>query len=392
MTRDDVRRLARRLRGGLAQQRRGGHRRPLQRGRDLQLPRRHRGRAGPRRRRRPRGSRTRRSGVLGGPLRAARHRRRGPRGRRLVALPPAGRQPARGVQQHLRLSLRRRRPVLRVHRVVDAHRAAARVEACGAACASAVDVLVVDDEPTLRETLAEALAADGLRVITAADGREALERFRADAARPRAPRPHAAAALGHRGVPHPAPRVERAHHHAHGQGQRDRQGRGPGAGCRRLRHQALQPARAAGTRPRPAAPAGRVPGVTAPRRCGRRACPAAARCGHRRPRRPSAPPRRHGARPSSPRPSSCWPSCCAIPGQVFSRDQLLERVWGYDYAGETRTVDVHVHWLRAAIEVDPAIRASCRPSAAWATSCGFRHIPAERSAPQPRPSPPAGPA
>jgi DNA-binding response OmpR family regulator len=41
-------------------------------------------------------------------------------------------------------------------------------------------------------------------------------------------------------------------------------------------------------------------------------------------------------------------------GQVFTRDQLLERVWGYDYAGETRTVDVHVHWLRAAIEADPA--------------------------------------
>jgi len=40
-------------------------------------------------------------------------------------------------------------------------------------------------------------------------------------------------------------------------------------------------------------------------------------------------------------------------GQVFSREQLLERVWGYDYAGETRTVDVHVHWLRAEIEPDP---------------------------------------
>jgi DNA-binding response OmpR family regulator len=41
-------------------------------------------------------------------------------------------------------------------------------------------------------------------------------------------------------------------------------------------------------------------------------------------------------------------------GQVMSRDQLLERVWGYDYAGETRTVDVHVHWLRSAIEADPS--------------------------------------
>ena len=42
------------------------------------------------------------------------------------------------------------------------------------------------------------------------------------------------------------------------------------------------------------------------------------------------------------------------PGQVFGRDQLLERVWGYEYAGESRTVDVHVHWLRVAIERDPS--------------------------------------
>ena len=41
-------------------------------------------------------------------------------------------------------------------------------------------------------------------------------------------------------------------------------------------------------------------------------------------------------------------------GQVITRDQLLEQVWGYDYPGETRTVDVHVHWLRAVIERDAA--------------------------------------
>jgi DNA-binding response OmpR family regulator len=40
------------------------------------------------------------------------------------------------------------------------------------------------------------------------------------------------------------------------------------------------------------------------------------------------------------------------PGQAFTRDQLLEHVWGYDYAGETRTVDVHVHWLRSTLEDD----------------------------------------
>ncbi len=40
-------------------------------------------------------------------------------------------------------------------------------------------------------------------------------------------------------------------------------------------------------------------------------------------------------------------------GLVFSREQLLERVWGYDYAGGTRTVDVHVRWLREKIEPKP---------------------------------------
>ena len=40
-------------------------------------------------------------------------------------------------------------------------------------------------------------------------------------------------------------------------------------------------------------------------------------------------------------------------GFVFSREQLLERVWGYDFAGDTRTVDVHVRWLREKIEDDP---------------------------------------
>ncbi len=38
---------------------------------------------------------------------------------------------------------------------------------------------------------------------------------------------------------------------------------------------------------------------------------------------------------------------------VFSRDQLLEKVWGYDFAGNTRTVDVHIRWLRQKIETDP---------------------------------------
>ncbi len=35
------------------------------------------------------------------------------------------------------------------------------------------------------------------------------------------------------------------------------------------------------------------------------------------------------------------------PGQVFTRDTLLSRIWGYDFAGETRTVDTHIKRLRA---------------------------------------------
>lgn len=41
-------------------------------------------------------------------------------------------------------------------------------------------------------------------------------------------------------------------------------------------------------------------------------------------------------------------------GVVLSRDLLLEKVWGYDYFGDSRTVDVHIRWLRKKIEEDPS--------------------------------------
>ncbi|HHW67038.1 MAG: two-component system, OmpR family, alkaline phosphatase synthesis response regulator PhoP [Epulopiscium sp.] len=40
------------------------------------------------------------------------------------------------------------------------------------------------------------------------------------------------------------------------------------------------------------------------------------------------------------------------PGRVFSREELLEKIWGYDYVGESRTVDVHIRNLRKKIEDD----------------------------------------
>jgi two-component system, OmpR family, alkaline phosphatase synthesis response regulator PhoP len=41
-------------------------------------------------------------------------------------------------------------------------------------------------------------------------------------------------------------------------------------------------------------------------------------------------------------------------GRVLTRDNLLENVWGFEYSGETRTVDVHIRYLRRKIETDPS--------------------------------------
>ena len=42
------------------------------------------------------------------------------------------------------------------------------------------------------------------------------------------------------------------------------------------------------------------------------------------------------------------------PGKVYSREALLDLVWGYDYQGDTRTVDVHIRRLREKLELNPA--------------------------------------
>jgi len=43
----------------------------------------------------------------------------------------------------------------------------------------------------------------------------------------------------------------------------------------------------------------------------------------------------------------------ANPGKVFTREELLEKVWGYEYYGDLRTVDVHIRRIREKIEKDP---------------------------------------
>ena len=215
-------------------------------------------------------------------------------------------------------------------------------------------ILVVDDEPTLRETMAEALAQDGLRVVTAADGKEALEKFRSES-------PDLIL------LDLMLPQVSGIEV------------------CRIVRRESSVPiimltARDAEidkvvglelgaddyvTKPfslrelmaRIRAQLRRLDAASNDREAGSPSVPSGLvrlgavtvdLAGHRL--------RRAGADlPIKPKAFELLAFLVRHPGQVFSRDQLLEKVWGYDYAGETRTVDVHVHWLRSAIEEDPGL-------------------------------------
>lgn len=44
----------------------------------------------------------------------------------------------------------------------------------------------------------------------------------------------------------------------------------------------------------------------------------------------------------------------SYPRRVWSREQLLERIWGPDFIGDSKTVDVHIRWLREKLEMDPS--------------------------------------
>ncbi|MGL5064467.1 MAG: winged helix-turn-helix domain-containing protein [Microcoleus sp.] len=44
----------------------------------------------------------------------------------------------------------------------------------------------------------------------------------------------------------------------------------------------------------------------------------------------------------------------SYPRRVWSRDRLLEKIWGQDFIGDSKTVDVHIRWLREKLEVDPS--------------------------------------
>jgi DNA-binding response OmpR family regulator len=206
-------------------------------------------------------------------------------------------------------------------------------------------ILVVDDEPTLRETLAETLEADGFRVVTAADGREALARFREhhpdlvvlDLMLPELSGIEVCRILRQEsGVPilmltaksSEVDKVVGLELGADDYVTKPFSLRELNARIRALLRRTDQPS--------PDGQAAVALGDLTVDLAGHRLM------------------RGREQVPMKPKVFELLAFLLRHPGQVFSREQLLEQVWGYDYAGETRTVDVHVHWLRTVVEPDPA--------------------------------------
>ena len=207
-------------------------------------------------------------------------------------------------------------------------------------------ILVVDDEPTLRETLVEALEGEGFRVVAAADGRQALSAFRAerpdlvllDLMLPELSGIEVCRIIrAESGVPivmltakdSELDKVVGLELGADDYVTKPFSLRELSARIRALFRRSEQQGVGA---PPAIVDLGRVQADLAGHRLLRDGEPV----------------------PVKPKAFELLAFLLRNPGQVFTRDQLLEHVWGYDYAGETRTVDVHVHWLRSEIERDPS--------------------------------------
>ena len=79
-------------------------------------------------------------------------------------------------------------------------------------------------------------------------------------------------------------------------------------------------------------------------------------------------PRRRRARARAARSSTCWPSSSRNAGKVVTREDLMARVWDENWFGSTKTLDVHIGWLRAqARRRRGRRRATSTPSAASAS-------------------------
>ena len=209
-------------------------------------------------------------------------------------------------------------------------------------------VLIVEDEESFADPLAFLLRKEGFTTAVAGTGPDALEEFDRNGADivlldlmlPGMSGTDVCKAL--------RTALRGAGDHGDRAGQRDRQGGRPGARRRRLRHQAVLGARADRPDPRGAAPRRRAgPRPTAARRAGRRPGPDGRRAARGAPST--------GAEVPLPlKEFDLLEYLLRNAGRVLTRGQLIDRVWGADYVGDTKTLDVHVKRLRSKIEPDPS--------------------------------------
>jgi two-component system response regulator RegX3 len=209
-------------------------------------------------------------------------------------------------------------------------------------------VLIVEDEESFAEPLEFLLRKEGFTTAVAATGQGALEEFDRNGADivlldlmlPGMSGTDVCKAL--------RVRLRRAGDHGDGPGQRDRQGGRPRAGRRRLRHEALLGPRA--DRPDPGRPAPRRRGDDGD------ATPGVLTAG---PVRMDV--ERHvvsvdGTEVALPlKEFDLLEYLLRNVGRVLTRGQLIDRVWGADYVGDTKTLDVHVKRLRSKVEADPSV-------------------------------------
>jgi DNA-binding response OmpR family regulator len=201
-------------------------------------------------------------------------------------------------------------------------------------------VLIADDDPVVHESLGIYLKAEGFETVDAFDGAQALESITPevvlcvlDIMMPKMSGIEVCREI--RG------NVPAAGAHAHGKGRGDRPHRRAGARRGRLYRQAFQPPRGRGAHQGGAPPDdGAAQGDTS----------VISYNGLTIDLKSYTVTLRGQPVICTPKEIEILHMLASNPGQVFTREQLLSRVWGYDFAGETRTVDTHIKRIRAKLD------------------------------------------
>ncbi len=203
-------------------------------------------------------------------------------------------------------------------------------------------ILVVDDDPALAEMIGIVLRADGFEPRFCADGSGGARRLPRDQARPGPARPDAArASTASRSAAASVPRAASPIIMLTAKGDTVRR--------RRAGSRAAPTTTSSSRSTRKSSSPASAPGCARPP--SRQRCCTVGDLTSTSPRTRCA-----AATPSSRSPRSSSTCCSPSPSkpqQVFTREMLLEQVWGYHYKADTRLVNVHVQRLRAKVEHDP---------------------------------------